>query len=215
MRIKTRRKRSAYKSEANYIRAVYVSNKKKIMKNISDSWIKKGIKAIKLKQGKSEEEAEKISEEEIAAARENSKFIYKQFKGLVAEKMKYTNPKTKKDYTASEAIRILKNSKDLNNNWTTGDVYSRNFYNLIKKEKEVKRKFFENEGLKTRINYKKFEFLGYYLYNGKENAVYKYGNSYFLEAKSPKDRTGASLTFMTEYEFDNNNNITFSKWRKG
>ena len=217
MRIKTRRKRSGYKSEKTYIKAVFSSNKNKIMKNMAETWIRKGIKNKKMAEGMSEEEAQVISDAEIAAARKDSKFMYRQFYDLVDEKMKYKNPETKKNYTAFEAIKKLENSKDLNKNWTTGDVYSRNFYNLIKKDKSVKSQFFANEGLKTRVDYKKFEFLGYYIYKGKENAVYRYGDSYFLERKSPEEGTGASLTYMTGTTFEmyeSTDKIAFNKWRK-
>ena len=100
MRIKTRRKRSGYKSEKTYIKAVFSSNKNKIMKNMAETWIRKGIKNKKMAEGMSEEEAQVISDAEIAAARKDSKFMYRQFYDLVDEKMKYKNPETKKNYTA-------------------------------------------------------------------------------------------------------------------
>ena len=187
MRLKAKRARKQYKSDLTYIRAVYNNNKKKIAANIADEWV-----------------------EAFGGD------VYKAFKSLIQDQMKYSNPKTGKKYTVEEAIRREAGSKDLNKEWTTGDVYARNFHSLILKEKEVKEVFYQHEGIK-RIDYSQYNFLGYYKYNGRDVAVYNYGDSYFLEYQSPKDGTGASLEYMSGYQWQRYNdtkNITLTKVRR-
>ena len=171
MRLKAKRPRKYYKSDATYIRAVYNNNKKKINANISEEWLE---------------------------AFEGD--AYKAFKNLIKDQMQYTNPKTDKKYTVEEAIRREAGSKDLNKNWSSSDVYARNFHSLITSDKEIKELFYQHEGIK-KIDYKEYRFLGYYYYNGREVAVYNYGDSYFLESQSPKDGTGASLTYLSGFQW--------------
>lgn len=179
MQLKAKRKRKYYKSDATYIRAVYNNNKKKIKENISEEW-------LELFNGNT----------------------YEAFKSLVRDQMAYQNPKTKKKYTVEEAIRREARSKDLNKNLTTGDIYARNFHNLITKATEIKELFYQHEGIK-RIDFKQYRFLGYYAYNSKEAAVYNYGDSYFLEFQSPKDGNGKSLMYLSGYQwsYTEKNNI--------
>ena len=190
MRLKAKHRRSFYKSDVAYIRAVYVKNKKKIDANISPEWV----------------EAEKIG----------NGSSYKAFKELVLSVMEYTNPKTEKKYTVEEAIRREAGSKDLNKNWSSADVYARNFHSLVTSDKEIKEIFYQHEGIK-KIDYKQYEFLGYYYYNGREVAVYKYGDSYFLEHQSPKDGTGATLTYLSGYQwqrYQDEGKVFVKTWRK-
>ena len=187
MRLKAKRSRKYYKSDLTYIRAVYNNNKKKINANIADEWV-----------------------EAFGGD------VYKAFKSLIQDQMKYQNPRTKKKYTVEEAISRESRSKDLNKEWTTGDIYARNFHSLILKEKEVKKLFYQHEGIK-RIDYKEYKFLGYYKYNGRDVAVYNYGDSYFLEFQSPKDGTGASLEYMSGYQFQRyieTSNLVLEKIRR-
>ena len=168
MRLKAKRARKNYKSELAYIRAVYMHNKKKIDRNISEEWV----------EGKSN---------------------YEGFRDLTLDIMSYTNPKTGEKYTADEAIKRLARSKDLNKNWETGDVFGRNFHEIIKKHKDIKELFYQHEGIK-KIDYKSYEFMGYYNYKGTNVLMYKYGTSYFLEEKSPKAGVGATITYFSETE---------------
>lgn len=214
MQLKAKRARSSYKSEGTYLRAVFKNNSKKISQNMADIWIRKGIQR---RDNLSDMEAQAITEEQIQAARKDKSLVYKQFKGLIEERMKYKNPKTDENYSMSEALRVEARSKDLNRTWSTGDVYSRNFHNLILNAKDVKKKFYEHEGIK-KVDYSKYNFLGYYYYQGKECAVYNYGDSYFLEAKSPQRGSGASVYYMTGEQLDynmNTNTVVFAQHRKG
>lgn len=187
MRLKAKKRRKYYKSDATYIRAVFNNNKKKIIANISEEWV-----------------------EAFGGD------VYKAFKNLVMDQMKYTNPKTNKKYTVEEAITREARSKDLNKNWSSSDVYARNFHSLVASDNEIKEIFYQHEGIK-RIDYKEYKFLGYYYYNGKEVAVYQYGDSYFLEHQSPKDGTGATLTYLSGYQwqrFQDEGKIVVMTWRK-
>lgn len=187
MRLAAKRRRKYYKSDSTYIRAVYNNNKKKIKENMAPEWIE---------------------------AFDGD--IYKAFKSLIKDQMRYTNPKTNKRYSVEEAILRESRSKDLNKNLSTGDIYARNFHSLITKDKEVKELFYQHEGIK-RIDYSQYNFLGYYTYNGHEVAVYNYGDSYFLESKSPKEGTGASIEYMSGYNWERykgSGNIVMYKHRK-
>lgn len=188
MQLRAKKRRSQYKSEQAYIRAVYLHNKKKIAKNMD----------------------EKLLEA-------NNYNVYSAFKDRIEAYMSYTNPKTGKAFTASEAIKRITRSKYLNKEWTTADVYARNFHELIKKNKRVKKMFYENEMI-SKIDYSKYEFLGYYNVNGTSRVVYRYGKSYFLEPQSPKGGSGeASLAYLTEWDFEEMESmgkITFEKYRK-
>ena len=136
-----------------------------------------------------------ISEEWV-----QGKSNYEGFRDLALDIMSYTNPKTGKKYTAEEALKRLARSKDLNKNWETGDVFGRNFHEVVKKNKEVKEIFYQHEGIK-KIDYKSYNFLGYYNYKGTNVLLYNYGDSYFLEEKSPKAGAGASLQYMSGYQY--------------
>ena len=69
----------------------------------------------------------------------------------------------------------------------------------IKKNKEIKELFQQHEGINkvNRIDYRKFEFLGYFTHKGTNKLVYRYGDSYFLESKSPKKGAGATLEYYS------------------
>ncbi len=222
MRFNAKRTRSKYKSSGTYLRAVFNNNKGKISKNIADVWIKLGIAK---RDNLSDIEFSQITDEEVMEARKDSKLVYKRFKGLVEERMKYKNPKTRtnpndpdsaRPYTMEEAIIVESRSKDLNRTWTTGDVYSRNFHSKILQSLDVKEQFYKNEGI-YKVDYSKYKFEGYYNYDGSERAVYSYGNSYFLEAKSPSKGSGATITYMTAKDFDEyerTGKIVLEKYRK-
>lgn len=220
MRLKARRKRSKYRSDLEYIRSVFQSNKNKIIENISIEWLGKrfedsSISNEVLRRAKGIEEAEKslalynknpkkLTLEEKILWKENKKEIqkkaYQAFKNLIEDQMKYTDPKTDKGYTVERAILREARSKDLNKTWDSGDVFSRNFHELILREKDIKEVFYQHEGIK-RIDYNEYKFLGYYYYDGREAAVYNYGDSYFLEFQSPKEGTGASLIYLSGYQW--------------
>lgn len=130
--------------------------------------------------------------------------------------MKYENPKTKKRYTVEEAIKREARSKDLNRDWDTADVYARNFHSKIRQDRKMMSKFYYYEKIK-KIDYSKYEFLGYYSYLGNDVVVYRYNNSYFVEYQSPKGDKGGNLIFMTRSEFElyeMNGIISFKQYRK-
>lgn len=171
MQLKAKKKRSQYKSDLAYIRAVYLKNKKQIDKNINEIWVETygGNK-------------------------------YTAFKQLILEKMKFQNPKTKQKYTVTEAMRSEARSQDLNKDWDASYVRKRNFHELIKGNEEIKDIFYQHEGIK-RIDYNEYQFLGYFDYHGRNCVVYKYGDSYFLEFQSPKEGTGASVMYVSGYSY--------------
>lgn len=191
MRLNAKRKRSAYRTELEYIRAVYLHNKKKIAKNISPEWVEA-----------------------------NNGNVYQAFKELVQSQMKYTNPKTNKNYTALEAIKRESRSMDLNKNWSIGDIYGRNFHSLVSEHKELKKEFYQHEGINryNPIDYSKYSFEGYYHYKGKQVLLYRYGDTYFVESQSPDAKTGASLEIFSGskyYELTRTNALRLEQKRRG
>lgn len=221
MRLKARRARKFYKSDKQYIRAVYQTNKDKIINNISIEWLGRKFQdknitddMIRRRQGiEAAEEAiklynknpKKMTLEERMTYQDNKKIIekaaYSAFKDLVEDQMEYTDPDTKKNYTVERAILRESRSKDLNKNWSTADVYARNFHELIKKNTDIKEIFYQHEGI-SRIDYKQYQFLGYYkVRGGKSVAVYNYGDSYFLEYQSPKGGTGGGIEYISGFQW--------------
>lgn len=221
MRLKARRARKFYKSDTQYIRAVYQRNREKIVNNISFEWLgvfyqdkniiddtlrtKKGIEKAKEAYKLYKENPKKMTLEERLTYEDNKKQLeknaYKAFKDLVQDQMEYTDPNTKKNYTVERAILRESRSKDLNKEWTTADVYARNFHELIKKNTDIKEIFYQHEGI-SRIDYKQYQFLGYYkVRGGKSVAVYNYGDSYFLEYQSPKGGTGGGIEYISGFQW--------------
>lgn len=205
MRLKANKPRDKYKSESTYIRAVFNANKKKIIENISNEWVKNIDKDEFefLRNNYTRLKKSKKTDFKYNEKQQLEKEVYRAFKDLVESQMAYTNPKTNKNYTAVEAIAREARSKDLNKYWDTKDVYARNFHSLVKKYDDVKKEFYQHEGIK-KIDYRKYNFEGYYqLRGGGSVAVYSYGDSYFLQAQSPKGKAGVgSLTYLTKQEFD-------------
>lgn len=186
MQLSARKRRKQYRTELEYIRAVYQHNKKKIIKNMDP--------------------------DVIEAHNDNA---YLAFKDLVTSQMSFLNPKTGKKFTASESIKRLGRSKYLNKEWTTADVYARNFHSLVTKDKDLMELFYRHEGI-NRIEFDKYEFLGYYNYQGSSTVVYKYGDSYFIEPQSPKNQSGG-LIYVSSHNFrqmQSQGQIVFEKYRK-
>lgn len=241
MRLKARKKRSKYRTDLEYIRSVYQSNKSKIIKNMAYEWLGKryepeGLdRTIASREGrKKAEEAvafyemnpKKMSLEEQIAWKENKKELekkaYQTFKSLIEDQMRYTDPNTKEGYTVERAILRESRSKDLNKKWDTADVYARNFHEKIKMydDGRLREEFYEYENIK-RIDYSQYQFMGYYSYkdpqNGGNYVVYRYNNSYFLEGQSPKGKQNGNFIFMKREEFENKLElgiIEFSVFRK-
>lgn len=199
MRLKAKHSRKFYKSDRQYIRAVFNANKRKIIENIGTEWIEKYYEnADEANFYRKQYLQTKKKPSNMNQAWENKyveRVAYKEFKELVESQMAYTNPKTEKKYTVEEAILRESRSKDLNKEWTTADVYARNFHELVKKNSDIKEVFYQHEGIK-RIDYSQYNFMGYYKYKGKDVAVYNYGDSYFLEYQSPQDKEGQGATLQ-------------------
>ena len=176
MQLKAKRSRKYYRTDLAYIRAVYLHNKKKIAKVISPEWLEA-----------------------------NNGNVYEAFKDLIKSQMAYKNPYTKKNYTVDEAIKRESRSMDFNPKWTIGDVYGRNFHSLVVQHKELKKLFYEHEGINryNKIDYKQYSFEGYYFYKGKSALLYKYGTTYFIETQSPDANSGASLELFGESSLRN------------
>jgi uncharacterized protein YdiU (UPF0061 family) len=146
MRLKAKHSRKFYKSDKQYIRAVFNANKRKIIENIGTEWIQKYYENA--------DEANFYREQYLKTRKKpsnmdqawNNKYVervaYKEFKELVESQMAYTNPKTEKKYTVEEAILRESRSKDLNKEWSTADVYARNFHQLVKKNADIKEVFY-------------------------------------------------------------------------
>jgi len=236
MRLKARRKRSGYRTDLEYIRSVYQSNKDKIINNISIEWLGKryedsnigeltvrrlgGIERAEKAYNLYKKNPKKMSLEDKIEWEKNKKEIeskaYQAFKNLIKDQMSYQDPKTKKNYTVERAILREARSKDLNKTWSSSDVFARNFHSLVRQDKKIMGQFYYHENIK-KIDYSKYEFMGYYKYLGRDVAVYNYGDSYFLEFQSPKDGTGASLVYLTRFEFElysKNQKISLDKYRK-
>lgn len=186
MQLNAKRRRKHYRTEKEYIRAVYQHNKKKIIKNADPEWI-----------------------------RSHNNNPYLAFKDLIEHQMSFLNPKTGKKFTASESIKRASRSKYLNKEWTTADIYARNFHSLITKDKELMELFYRHEGI-NRIEFDKYEFLGYYTYQGSGTVVYRYGDSYFIEPQSPKAQSGGLLYVSGQnfMQMKNQGQIVFDKYRK-
>ena len=173
--LRARKRRTKYKSLNSWIDAVYRKNKAYIDKNINEKWLE-------------------VHRDSKAA-----------FKALVKEKLAEVNPKTGKNYTPSEAVLKVENSKDLHRDWTSRDVTANNFRQVFKKDKELSKKFKDltrENGRYTSFDPKKFDWEGWYSQNNKTKAVYKYGDIYIIESQSPDKGQGASISIMTRYEFE-------------
>ena len=211
MQLTAKRRRKDYKSDRTYLKAVFEYNRKKISKNIATAWVRVGASDIL-----GATNVQMLSDDEIENLRKDKRIIYNAFKKIIEEKKQYTNPKTQQKYTTEEALKIEARSKDLNRTWSTGDVYARHLHKLITRDDNIKELFYQHEGIK-KIDYSQYNFLGYYYYDGKEQAVYNYGDSYFLEAKSPKEGLGASLTYISGHNWQrqlDTGNIVFKEARR-
>lgn len=174
-RLLANKRMSSYKDEKAYIDAVYRNNKEYIDSHIDQDYVKLHGTPKKA------------------------------FKALVKEQMSETNYNTGEKYTLQEALKRLSGSKSLNKEWKTSDVKANNFENLLKKDKNVYKEFRNKtrEGGKfAKYDYSKLKFEGYYVVNGTNAAVYFYGDTYIIEFKSPTSGTGASIIFMTKFEFE-------------
>ena len=225
MRFRAKRRRKYYKSDATYLKAVFNKNQKKLIEQISPEWLIKRVESKRENEGFSKFFKEKIKNyskntrlnlDDIEMVREAylnkdsdispelkkefKKVVYDAFKTLVKGQMQYENYRTGKKYTIDEALDVESRSKDFNKEWTTGDVYARNFHKLVTRDKNIKELFYQHEVIR-KINYSEYNFLGYYLYKGKEVAVYNYGDSYFIDYQSPKDGTGSSLEYVSGYNW--------------
>ena len=120
--------------------------------------------------------------------------------------MQYTNQKTGKKYTVYQAMKRVTNSKEMNPSFTTSDIYHANFEQLLRKDKNVFKKFREStrneKGRYTSYDYSKLQFEGYYSVNNSNSAVYKYDDLIIIEAKSPQPGQGASIQIMDIGDFD-------------
>lgn len=128
------------------------------------------------------------------------------FKFLIKDQMQYTNQKTGKKYTVYQAMKRVTNSKEMNPSFTTSDIYHANFEQLLRKDKNVFKKFREStrneKGRYTSYDYSKLQFEGYYAVNNSNSAVYRYDDLIIIEAKSPQPGQGASIQIMDIGDFD-------------
>lgn len=176
MQLKALKSKSKYKNTSAYLDAVYRKNKAQIDNNISPEWVA----------------------------------VYKTpkaaFKNLIKEQMKHFNYKTGKNYTVNQALKQKANSKDLNKTWGNKDIMYNNFQGLIKKDKELQKEFRkrirDERGRFRKYDPKELSFRGYYASAEGNAAVYQFGDLVILEKKSPDKATGASISYMTQAQFD-------------
>ena len=179
MQLKKVKRVSKYKDINAYLDALYRKNKTLIDNNLSPEW--------------------------IAAYRGSPK---RAFKKLIKERMEWFNYKTGKNFTLSQAIKAMENSKAFNKTWTRKDVAYQNFQQLVKKDKNVykefKKRLRDERGRFKKYNAKDLKFLGYYESAEGNSAVYQFGDLIIFEKKSPDKNTGASISSLTESEFNLN-----------
>lgn len=191
---KTNKKAKEYKSVKNYINSFYQKNKNYIDTHIRAEWI-----------------------EAYGTPK-------KAFQKLVEEKMSYTKFGTDRKYTVDEAIKRELNSKDMNPDWTASDVYSRNFLQKIKKDRDLRREItlkspeekkiiyeravygVDEKGNKIKVGSKviqrlkekaspdKVKFMGYYNVDGTNAIVYSYDDDTYI-IEYKSPKKGAGATF--------------------
>lgn len=195
IKLKTGKRQSQYKSDMQYVNAVYRKNKELINRRIDQDFVQLHGTPNKA------------------------------FNALVKEKMADINFKTGKNYTAKEAIKSVNNSLamlgDYNPDKLTGMelrkqklkyIKGLNFKSLLKKDKELWKEFrmneLRNKGKFAEYDPAKLQFLGYYQDGYGNCAVYQYGDTVIIERKSPKrneegEEIGASIEMISKFDFDN------------
>lgn len=190
MQLKKVKRVSKYKDINAYLDALYRKNKTLIDNNISPEW--------------------------VAAHKGSSK---RAFKELIKDRMSWLNYKTGKKFTLAQAIKAMENSKAFNKTWTEKDVKYKNFQQLLKKNKDVykefKKRLRDERGRFKKYNARDLKFLGYYEASDGNSAVYQFGDLIIFEKKSPDKNTGATISSMSESEFEINKKYgiyTFNSW---
>lgn len=197
--LKAKRRRSSYKSDTHFIRAVYLKNKEEIDRRIDPVFT----------QNRSPYEAFKS-------------LVYDRMEDYNYSVGKEGEGKYRK-YTISEAIRAVNNSTDMMGDYTDLDVAGKkkyvraqNFYQLLRKGKDSFKEFRElalrnEKGRYTKYDPNQLLFRGYFHDEKGNFAAYQYGETMVIERQSPTDGTGASIEVTTLFEFEHNLEYTIFK----
>lgn len=176
-RLRAKKNKSFYKNDSAYIDAVYRNNKAYIDSHMPKELLDRGVSPKAF------------------------------FRAEVIRVKQQLNQQTGKKFTVNRAIKRVANSKMLNPEMTNSDIKANNFESLLKKDKQRYKEFRnrtrDEKKRFTKFDYNKVSFLGYYVVNKSNAAVYLYDDgTVVIEYKSPQQGTGASYEVMDKVSFE-------------